>query len=264
MERAETLTVSLKDDKEPLEIAQQLTVVAKEDSKKAAGAGVVPQPQAPALKREYQQYSWKDKSPDTRLVYIRDLEIAEEEIACFKSGPVGFDMEWKPNYRKGEQENPVALIQLSNEDTILLIQISAMESAIFVVFFAVPELISSNRCSTKSLSVTLGSSFRKGRCWDTGYVVFVHECLFLKHAAGDVKKLWNDYRINTRNCVDLSLLARTVDNARWKGKYAQPIALARLCEAYEELSLAKGKITRSNWERELTDPQQQCMHMILS
>lgn len=79
-----------------------------------------------------------------------------------------------------------------------------------------------------------------------------------QRAIGDVQKLWRDYRVSVRNCVDLSLLARTVDNARWKGKYSQPIALARLCEAYEELTLQKGKITRSNWERELTEAQQLC------
>ena len=79
-----------------------------------------------------------------------------------------------------------------------------------------------------------------------------------QHATGDVQKLWRDYSVSVRNCVDLSLLARTVDNARWKGKYSQPIALARLCEAYEELTLHKGKITRSNWERELTEAQQLC------
>lgn len=64
--------------------------------------------------------------------------------------------------------------------------------------------------------------------------------------------------MSTRNCVDLSLLARTVDNAKWKGKYSSPIGLARLCKTYEELDLPKGKITRSNWELLLSDIQQDC------
>ena len=71
--------------------------------------------------------------------------------------------------------------------------------------------------------------------------------------------MWIDHRVDTRNCVDLSLLARTVDNNRWKGKYANPIGLSRLCEAYEDLTLNKGKIQTSNWERPLDLRQQECV-----
>lgn len=74
----------------------------------------------------------------------------------------------------------------------------------------------------------------------------------------DCKKLFTDYGVDTRNCVDLSLLARTVDNARWKGKYASPIGLARLCETYEELTLQKGRVQTSNWELPLDPRQQDC------
>ena len=80
---------------------------------------------------------------------------------------------------------------------------------------------------------------------------------------GDCMKLWKDYQVNTRNCIDLALLARTVDNARWKGRYRDPIGLSRLCETYEELSLEKGRITRSNWEAVLSGPQKQCEYQIL-
>jgi len=68
----------------------------------------------------------------------------------------------------------------------------------------------------------------------------------------DVKKLYRDCEVSTRNCVDLSLLARCADNAQWKGKYNTPLGLARLIETYENLTLSKGKIGRSNWEDELT------------
>ena len=77
--------------------------------------------------RVYDLYSWKTKAPHTRLVYIRDWHTAELEIAWFKPGPCGFDLEWKPNWRKGQRENPVALVQLANDDTVLLIQITAMQ-----------------------------------------------------------------------------------------------------------------------------------------
>jgi len=73
----------------------------------------------------------------------------------------------------------------------------------------------------------------------------------------DVLKLYNDYGVSVYNCVDLSLLARTVDNARWQGKYNHPLGLARLTESYEYRILVKGKITRSNWEAILNERQQE-------
>lgn len=74
----------------------------------------------------------------------------------------------------------------------------------------------------------------------------------------DSKKLYRDYHVNISNCVDLSLLARSVDNARWKGKYTAPIGLARLCDVYQDLSLSKGSIRTSNWELPLSYAQQNC------
>ena len=76
----------------------------------------------------------------------------------------------------------------------------------------------------------------------------------------DVLKLYHDYRVSVCNCVDLSLLARTVDNARWQGKYNHPLGLARLTESYEYRLLVKGKITRSNWEALLNERQQECQY----
>jgi hypothetical protein len=40
--------------------------------------------------------------------------------------PFGFDVEWKPNFVKGQPQSPIALLQLAKEDQILLIQLSAM------------------------------------------------------------------------------------------------------------------------------------------
>ncbi|KAF7798636.1 hypothetical protein EIP86_009859 [Pleurotus ostreatoroseus] len=171
----------------------------------------------------YPIYSWKSKSPSTRLVYIRDLATAELEVAKLQPGPVGFDLEWKPNRWRGAN-NPVALVQLATDDTILLIQVTAMR-----VF---PEKLRQLLADPSYLKAGVGIQ-------------------------NDAKKLWADYAVNTRNCVDLALLARTVDNARWKGKYSQPIGLARLCQTYHNLDLTKGKITRSNWELCLDDLQQE-------
>jgi len=61
-----------------------------------------------------------------------------------------------------------------------------------------------------------------------------------------------------RNCVDLSLLARTVDNPKWAGRYNSPIGLARLIACYEYKLLAKGKVSRSDWAAVLSSKQQEC------
>ena len=62
------------------------------------------------------------------------------------------------------------------------------------------------------------------------------------------------------NCVDLALLARTVDNAQWAGIYDSPIGLARLIERYEYRLLLKGKISRSDWASTLSRNQQDCKY----
>ncbi|KII93373.1 hypothetical protein PLICRDRAFT_78604, partial [Plicaturopsis crispa FD-325 SS-3] len=159
-----------------------------------------------------------------RLVYIRDYDEAEREVECLPAGPLGFDLEWKPIYVKGHKENPVALVQIANAQTVLLIQVSAME-----------------RFPAKLAAVLENDDIPKagvGIQYDT-------------------KKLFTDFGISMRNCVDLSMLARCVDNARWKGRYHNPIGLARLVSTYEELSLPKGKVQRSNWEAVLTPLQQE-------
>ena len=72
-------------------------------------------------------YSWKDFNSSANLLYIRDHAQANEELAKLNATVLGFDLEWKPIYYKGLKENPVALVQLASYDTVLLLQISAME-----------------------------------------------------------------------------------------------------------------------------------------
>lgn len=168
-------------------------------------------------------YSWKERCPDAQLLYIQDAELANKELSILTPGAFGFDLEWKPNFVKGEGENPVALVQLANDETILLLQISAMKEF-----------------PTK-LEEILGSSD------------FVKVGVAIQH---DTQKLYKDHQVSTYNCVDLSLLARSIDNDRWKGKYNSSLGLARVIESYEYRLLGKGKISRSNWEGQLRDPQQ--------
>lgn len=77
-------------------------------------------------------YSWRTKSPNARFVYTRDTDKANIELQMLQPGPLGFDMEWKPNTIVGQAPNPVALIQLANDELVILLQVSAMESAYWV------------------------------------------------------------------------------------------------------------------------------------
>ncbi|KAH7883831.1 ribonuclease H-like domain-containing protein, partial [Phlebopus sp. FC_14] len=171
----------------------------------------------------FPRYSWRNTLPQLSLHYIRDHHRANAELARLPRGPLGFDLEWRPNYRKGQSENPVALVQLANADTILLLHITAMAEF------------------PKTLKDLLESVE-----WPKAGVNIKYDCM----------KLYNDRGVSVRNCVELSYLARTVDNARWKGRYADLISLARLVEAYENQSLPKGRIQRSDWQSPLNRSQQ--------
>ena len=70
-------------------------------------------------------YSWRSYHPSAQLRYITDADNADIHLAAL-GGPVGFDLEWKPTFTKGAPENPVALVQLANSESILVIQISSM------------------------------------------------------------------------------------------------------------------------------------------
>ncbi|KAI0757356.1 ribonuclease H-like domain-containing protein [Daedaleopsis nitida] len=174
--------------------------------------------------RIYDLYSYSIKSPTIECIYIQNADTADIAVSQLKSKILGFDLEWRPNFIKGNPENPVALVQLASDETILLIHLTYM-----------------SRFPQKLKELLLDPNVVKAG-------VGIQK---------DCKKLFYDHGVDTRNCVDLSLLARTVDNQRWKGKYSNPIGLSRLCETYEELTLQKGKTQTSNWERSLDDKQQE-------
>ncbi|SJL05889.1 uncharacterized protein ARMOST_09225 [Armillaria ostoyae] len=160
-------------------------------------------------------YNW---SPGAQPHYITDAATADVLIARHLEhhvGHVGFDLEWKPSFVRGARENPVALVQIATKTEVFLFQLSAM--------FAVP------------------SSLKN----------FLEDSSIIKVGVGiqnDAKKLYQDHRLSVRSCVDLSMFARSVDNASWKGPFKNPIGLARLVSTYLGFELSKGSITRSNWE----------------
>lgn len=70
-------------------------------------------------------YSWKSIHPRAKLHYVTDVAQANSLIGLFH-GPVGFDLEWKPSFKKGEPQHPVSIVQLANHHLILVMQVSAM------------------------------------------------------------------------------------------------------------------------------------------
>ncbi|KAF9498054.1 ribonuclease H-like protein [Pleurotus eryngii] len=193
-----------------------------------AGASAVtesPNPDAPPPRpKPTKLYSWRARNPDVELLYIRDVDIANLELDRMSTlSAVGFDQEWRPTFIKGLPENPVSLIQLASDDLVLLLQVSAMNE--------IPEKLIQILENPDIVKAGVGIQ-------------------------GDVHKLYKDHKVDVKNCVDLSLLARSVDNPRWKGKYSSSIGLSRLIEEYEDETLQKGRITRSNWEAVLSTAQQ--------
>lgn len=71
-------------------------------------------------------YSWREIHPNAQFHYIRQHEEANNALERLEFGVYGFDIEWKPTFRKGQPENPVSLIQIANHEVILLLQVSAM------------------------------------------------------------------------------------------------------------------------------------------
>ncbi|RXW16585.1 hypothetical protein EST38_g9261 [Candolleomyces aberdarensis] len=72
-------------------------------------------------------YVWREWSPNATVVYLRNSDEANRHLSTMTPGCIGFDLEWKPVFAKGAQENPVALVQLANDDMIYLVQVTAMK-----------------------------------------------------------------------------------------------------------------------------------------
>jgi len=72
-------------------------------------------------------YSWKEYNSLAKMLYIRDHQQANKELSELNATVLGFDLEWKPTFYRGGKENRVALVQLASYNTILLLQISAMQ-----------------------------------------------------------------------------------------------------------------------------------------
>ena len=57
------------------------------------------QPEEPP--RVYYLYSYAARSPGIRLVYIQNATTADVAVSQLNSKVLGFDLEWRPNFIKG-------------------------------------------------------------------------------------------------------------------------------------------------------------------
>ncbi|KAI0028297.1 ribonuclease H-like domain-containing protein, partial [Vararia minispora EC-137] len=163
-------------------------------------------------------YDWREMSPGCQVLHLNTCEAAKKALDALMSPSmppvVGFDIEWRPSFIPKQPENPVALVQISTYDTILLLQLSSIQ--------AVPDSLWRILESPETTKVGV-------------------------NIANDCIKLYRDWGLSVRNCIELSLMARSADPS-WTGKYNSPLGLAHLVEVYLERSLPKGHISRSNWE----------------
>ncbi|KAJ3855849.1 ribonuclease H-like domain-containing protein, partial [Lentinula lateritia] len=142
---------------------------------------------------------------------------------------IGFDLEWKPNFRPGEAENPIAVIQIAFQTASYVVHVRWMRN--------LPDGLAEILENPRIVKVGVGIQ-------------------------NDAKKLFRDLRICLNSCVDLSLFFYASEtflgphfHRLFRGSYLTSIGLARLAETYEGIVLTKGKITRSNWDLELSPVQ---------
>jgi len=177
-------------------------------------------------------YSYLERSPKSKVIYVRTAGEADRAIvalrAALKTDPahnqiLGFDLEWKPKFKKGQPENPVALVQLASRNLIVLAQVSAMD------WFPekLKDLLEDSGIYKAGVSIT-----------------------------SDSKKLARDYGVSVHSCIELSFFAKCIDRQKWKGGFQQMIGLSRLVQAYLRNSLPKGGVQVSNWELNLSHTQQ--------
>ncbi|KAI0922992.1 hypothetical protein AcW1_002508 [Taiwanofungus camphoratus] len=161
-------------------------------------------------------YSYKDYPPVPTVIYTRHEEEANELVQTLR-GPLGFDLEWRIfiQQKRSPIERRTALVQLSDERMILLVQVSAMKK----FPQKVKEVIQSRSI------VKTGANIQN-----------------------DGEKLFRDFGILPGNLVELGAFAARADPA-FKLVYRRSIvSLARMVEMYMHKALDKGKVRTGNWE----------------
>ncbi|CAE6470963.1 unnamed protein product [Rhizoctonia solani] len=236
----------------------------------------------------------------SQVEYLRDMDQANYAVSQMIDrmdpfpgsrwrGVVGFDMEWTVGF--GMAARKTGLIQLSDTKTILLIQISAMES----FPHKLKDLITS--ATILKVGVNIEADMKK-LCRDFGSSYAARGVLELSHLAravdvGLVGTKVEDLETNRASLgvgiprnIDCAQISNGPDpivedelpdeeNGQTPGENEpvtpakkegtndlvrsgrRLISLARLVRRYLERELEKGDVRTSNWEKVLTDEQKQ-------
>ncbi|EJF59660.1 ribonuclease H-like protein [Dichomitus squalens LYAD-421 SS1] len=206
--------------------AENDPVVIEDDLSDSTIVAVKPRPKSQALskaKSSHSLYSYKQYRPAPAVVYTQHEEEANDLVQTLK-GPLGFDLEWVVNFRRGKKpsERRTALVQLSDARMILLIQVSSMKK----FPQKVKEVI-----ENKDI-IKLGANIRN-----------------------DGQKLFRDFGLHPAGLVELGALAGLADPS-FKQTYNRSIvALAKVVEHYTHKTLDKGKVRTSNWDAKLSQAQ---------
>ncbi|KZS91589.1 ribonuclease H-like protein [Sistotremastrum niveocremeum HHB9708] len=182
-------------------------------------------------------FSYKSHYPYAKLVLLNTTVSTNNFLAGWyppgRRGVIGLDIEWKPMFTKGAPLNPVALVQLADPEYVVIVQLSFMW-----------------RFDANGKKV-LNMPQELARIMDDAGVIKLGVGI-----GDDAKKLYRDYKTNSRSLVDLSTLAKLADPTQWaKYNSRQTIGLARLTAKYLGVRLLKGKVTMSNWEAALSETQ---------
>ncbi|KAG4305641.1 hypothetical protein PORY_001197 [Pneumocystis oryctolagi] len=170
--------------------------------------------------KKYRYWSYLDVKnsegkPQAKVHYIFKLSDVKNAVSLLKGPYLGFDMEWKPH-----NDSKVAIIQLSDANSIVLFHLSLM--ALDGTFPKPLKDLLENPCFIKC-----GVGVR-----NDGY------------------KLFKDFGIIGSGFLELSQLAMVVDNDKWNSNI-RLISLTRLAEQYLGKPLFKGSVRYSNWDEVL-------------
>ncbi|CED83243.1 Predicted 3'-5' exonuclease [Phaffia rhodozyma] len=157
-----------------------------------------------------------DGTEGPMVLIVGDTKSANEAVSLLK-GPIGLDIEWKPNFIKGGKENPTALMQLADSKTIVLIQFRSMNP----LPFQLKKLLEDPE------TIKLGVGIRS-----------------------DASKINNDLGVQTKGLVDLNEICPPISGQKVRG-------LAVLVGTVLKRQLVKHKkVTMSNWESAILNERQ--------
>ncbi|GAQ82107.1 hypothetical protein KFL_001000290 [Klebsormidium nitens] len=156
---------------------------------------------------------------DVEVTLTNEAMRVEQWVSAHMAESFGLDVEWKPTFKRGARENPVALLQLSTLRHCLLIQMQRMAT--------IPEGL---RRLLAAPEVALSG-------------VGVRE---------DLRKLARDYGLECDGAVELAVLAGEVlgrPELRQAGLRALSMAVLR------KDWVKNKRVTMSNWEQDLDQKQ---------